>query len=154
MLYLVDTGILLRLFNRADPNCATIRKALWQQRKAGHRFVVSSQNMAEFWNVSTRPAESRGGYGLSVAETDRRIRVIERICSVLPENPNAYSVWRRLVTTHAVKGVQVHDARLVAWMMAQAITHIITLNASDFARYSAIVAVSPAAILSQEAASS
>jgi predicted nucleic acid-binding protein len=97
MLYLVDTGILLRLFNRADPNCTTIRKALWELRKGGHRLVISLQNVAEFWNVSTRPTEARGGYGLSVAEADRRVRVIERIFSVLPDNPNTYSVWRNLV---------------------------------------------------------
>jgi predicted nucleic acid-binding protein len=56
MVYLVDTGVLLRIFNPTDPNCAAIRKMLWRLRKAGHEFAVSPQNVAEFWSVSTRPA--------------------------------------------------------------------------------------------------
>jgi hypothetical protein len=46
MLYLLDTGVLLRLFNRTDPDCEMIRRTLWQLRKAGHRFAVSLQNIA------------------------------------------------------------------------------------------------------------
>ena len=147
MLYLVDTGILLRLFNRADPNCLLIRKALWELRKQGHRFVISSQNVAEFWNVSTRPSEARGGFGLSVEDTERRLRVVERICFVMAEHSNAYSFWRDLVVTHGVKGVQVHDARLAAWMKSHAITHVVTLNEADFARYPGIVACHPKSLI-------
>jgi predicted nucleic acid-binding protein len=149
MLYLLDTGILLRVFNRADPNCGDIRKALWILRKSGHRFAISPQVVAEFWNVATRPAEARGGYGLSIEETDRRVRIVERICSVLAESVDTYGVWRSLVKVHAVKGVQVHDARLVAWMTTQGISHIVTLNQGDFARYPGIVAVSPAELVRQ-----
>ena len=39
MLYLLDTGVLLRLFNRKDPNCGAIRNTLWKLRKAGHQFA-------------------------------------------------------------------------------------------------------------------
>ena len=64
MFYLVDTGVLLRLFNRADPSNGEIRQCLRELRATGHRFAIAVQNIAEFWNVSTRPATSRGGYGL------------------------------------------------------------------------------------------
>lgn len=147
MLYLIDTGVLLRLFNRTEPSHATIRQCLWNLRKAGHRFIVSPQNIAEFWNVSTRPVAARGGYGLSIEETERCVRVIERICEVLADEPSTYSVWRQLVLDHGVKGVQVHDARLVAWMKTQVINHVITLNGADFSRYPGIVAASPDTLL-------
>ena len=143
MVYLIDTGVLLRLFDRSNPNCAIIRKALWEQRQAGHQFVVSVQNIAEFWNVSTRPVNARGGYGLSPAHVEQRLRVVERICTVVPDSPNLYPVWRNLVTCKSVIGVQVHDARIAAWMMTQGITTIITLNTPDFVRYPEIVAASP-----------
>jgi hypothetical protein len=71
------------------------------------------------------------------------VRVIERICDIFPENPASYVVWRELALTLEVKGVQVHDARLAAWMKTQAITHIITLNAEDFSRYPGIIAQTP-----------
>src|SRR3954468_1589931 len=143
MVYLIDTGVLLRLFDRSDLNCRTIRKALWNGRRAGHGFTVSVQNVAEFWNVSTRPISARGGYGLTVLEVDQRLRVIERACAVVADSANLYSFWRRLIISHGVTGVQVHDARIVAWMLSQAITHIITLNTSDFVRYTEIVALTP-----------
>ena len=42
-----------------------------------------------------------------------------------------------------VQGVQVHDLRLVAWMQVHGISHLLTLNQTDFARYSGVVAQSP-----------
>lgn len=41
---------------------------------------------------------------------------------------------------------QVHDARLVALMQAHGITHILTLNGSDFTRYPGITPVDPASL--------
>ena len=143
MIYLVDTGVLLKLINRADPAHQSVRKCLRTLRAAGDQFAIAPQSIAEFWNVSTRPVSARGGYGLPISETEHHLRVIERICDVIPDSPNLYAVWRQLVVSQAVKGVQVHDARLVAWMKTQAISHILTFNVSDFARYQGVVAKSP-----------
>src|SRR5438552_5949766 len=128
MLIEADTGILLRLVNRADPQHAAVRAAARTLKERGDVLATAPQNIAEFWNVCTRPASARGGFGLSVEETDRRVRLIERVFRVLPEDPEVYFHWRRLVTAHGVSGVQVHDARLVAFMLAHRINHILTLN--------------------------
>jgi predicted nucleic acid-binding protein len=112
-------------------------------RSAGDQFAVAPQTIAEFWNVATRPSSARGGYGLSISATEHYLQVIERICDVIPDSPSLYSVWKQLVVTHAVKGVQVHDARLVAWMKTQAVSQIITFNVADFGRYPGIAAKSP-----------
>jgi predicted nucleic acid-binding protein len=135
MLVLADTNVLLRLLAPSDPQHATVRGAIRALRTNGDRLVTAPQIVAEFWNVCTRPAAARGGFGLDVSETDRRLRIIERICPILPDHSGAYAVWRSLVVTHAVCGVQVHDARLAAFMLAHGITHILTFNARDFARY-------------------
>jgi predicted nucleic acid-binding protein len=143
MVLLVDTGVLLRLLNRADPLHQSVRKCLRTLKARGDEFAVAPQIMAQFWNVSTRPASARGGYGLSVAETQHHLNVVERVCDVIPDSLSLYPVWKDLVVLNAVTGVQVHDARLVAWMKTQAISHIITFNVTDFARYGGIVAKSP-----------
>jgi predicted nucleic acid-binding protein len=143
MAVLADTGILLRLLDRADPHNAAIRSAARALRSRSIAVVTSPQNIAEFWNVCTRPATARGGFGLSVVETDRRARLIERLFPVLPDTAAAYPIWRQLVTAHAVQGVQVHDARLVEFMQAHGIAHILTLNGADFARYPTVTAVTP-----------
>jgi predicted nucleic acid-binding protein len=146
MLVLVDSGILLRLLERTDPQHAAIRGAVRALRARGDTLVTAAQNAAEFWNVCTRPATARGGYGLSIADADRRLRVIERLFHVLPDSPAVYQAWRNLLVAHAVKGVQVHDARLVALMQVNGMTHILTLNGGDFARYPGIVPIAPASL--------
>lgn len=67
---------------------------------------------------------------------------------LLPDSPAIYPQWRQFVTTFNVSGVQVHDARLVAAMNVHGVTHILTLNTTDFVRYlpSGIVAVDPTTV--------
>src|SRR3954463_2821696 len=127
MLVLLDTGILLRLLEPTDPHHATIRAAIRALRARGDTLVIAAQNTAEFWNVCTRPATARGGLGLAIAETEHRLRLAERLFPVLPDDAAAYPLWRQLVVLHGVMGVQVHDARLVAWMQAHGVSHILTL---------------------------
>lgn len=146
MLILADTGILLRLMERTDPQHGTIRRAFHVLTARGDRFLVALQNMAEFWNVCTRPATARGGLGLTIAETHRRVRVLGRLLSILPDTPAVYSLWLGLVVAHSVQGRQVHDARLVAWMQANGVTQILTLNGPDFARYPGLTVLDPGVV--------
>lgn len=143
MLILVDSGVLLRLMERTDPLHGVIRQAVRTLVGQGHELVGASQNFAEFWNVCTRPATSRGGLGLDIRETDRRARVLERILAILPDSSADYRLWRQIVVKHAVQGKQVHDARLAALMSSYGITHILTLNSLDFSRYPGIIAIDP-----------
>lgn len=85
---------------------------------------------------------------MTPADTARLLRLIERLFPLLPDTSKVYSEWRQLVVTFSVSGVQVHDARLVAAMKSNGITHILTLNTADFTRYAGegIVAVDPATI--------
>jgi len=63
---------------------------------------------------------------------------------LLPDSLATFKEWRRLVVTHSVNGVEVHDAKLVASMNTYGITHLLTFNVADFKRYPGIVVVSPA----------
>src|SRR3954466_3584989 len=102
MLVLVDSGILLRLLESTDPQHAVIRNAIRALRARGDTLVTAAQNAAEFWNVCTRPATARGGFGLPLADADWRLRIIERLFRVVPDSPAAYQIWRGLLTTHGV----------------------------------------------------
>jgi predicted nucleic acid-binding protein len=88
----------------------------------------------------------RNGYGLSPQETDRLARTFEERLRLLPDNLTVHEEWRRLLVTHSVSGVQVHDARLVAAMRVHGVKRILTFNDKDFARYSAIEAVHPRSV--------
>ena len=122
----------------------TVRTAVRRLRIGRHTLRATPQNLVEFWNVATRPA-TRNGFGLTPAEAEWQLRLIERVFALLADSPRIYPEWRRLVVANGVSGVQVHDARLVAFMRIYAVTHIRTLNTADFGRYSpeGIVAVDP-----------
>ena len=151
MRYLLDTGIIVRLPHRDDPLHDVIRGSLNHINAEGHSFVTTTQNLAEFWNVCTRPSTARGGFGLSIDETRKRLRLLERFITVLREPASGFERWKSLVAMHAVIGKQVHDARLVALMSAYRIRRILTLNDSDFTRYKGIEAFTPQGLLTHGA---
>lgn len=143
MRYLLDTNILLRISQPHDPAYPAITGSLAHlQQQPNTEFCFFLQNLSEFWNACTRPVENKG-YGFSIADTDKRARAIEGFCIYLPDTPQVYAEWRRLVVAHSVKGIQVHDAKLAAGMLAHGITHILTNNKRDFGRYSGITAITP-----------
>jgi predicted nucleic acid-binding protein len=147
MRYLVDTNVLLRFVDGAHALHAITRHAVRTLRASGATLYVTAQNFIEFWNVATRPAAANG-LGLAPADADRLLRLVERLFPLLPDSPAVYPEWRRLVVAFVVSGVQVHDARLVAAMQAAGVTHILTFNTVDFARYATagIFAVDPATV--------
>ncbi|WP_013323358.1 type II toxin-antitoxin system VapC family toxin [Gloeothece verrucosa] len=147
MIYLVDTNVLLRFSFRDDPLHLIVRTAVRKLKEDGHKLQPTSQNFIEFWNVATRPTD-KNGFGITLREADRSLRLLERLFPVLADAPNLYSEWRKIVVQFGVSGVQVHDARLVAAMITNNITHILTFNTKDFARYNSygITAVNPTTI--------
>jgi len=88
----------------------------------------------------------RNGYGLSPQETDRLAKFFEEKLRLLPDSLTVHEEWRKLLVTHGVSGVQVHDARLVAAMRVHGVKRILTFNDKDFARYPDIEAVHPRSV--------
>jgi len=123
---LVDTNILLRMTRRSEPQDKIVHAALAQLAGQDTIFHYVLQNIAELWNVMTRPLD-RNGLGLSVADAAREVNAIEAGMVFLADNEAVYREWRRLVVQHSVTGVQVHDARLAAAMYVYRINHILTL---------------------------
>jgi predicted nucleic acid-binding protein len=145
-MYLVDTNILIRFLLRGDPAYPHIRQAVRVLKARREQLVTTSQNIAEFWNVCTRPTTSRGGLGMSIESTVHRVRLLERHFRVLPDTPAVYQEWKALVSVHKVMGVQVHDARLVAAMTINGVTRVLTINVADFSRYPGIKVLAPSDI--------
>jgi predicted nucleic acid-binding protein len=139
---LIDTNVLLRFVKPDDRDYALAQTAVRRLWEAGDDLCYTSQNLAEFWNACTRPAE-RNGYGLSIQEVDRRARLIEGQFSFLEDSHAVHLAWRSLLVVHSVSGVQVYDARLVAAMYVHKVNQILTFNARHFVRYSGIAALDP-----------
>jgi predicted nucleic acid-binding protein len=139
---LVDTNILLRMTRRSDPQHQLIDTALAKLASQGTILHYTHQNVAELWNAMTRPVV-RNGLGLTVAEAERQVLAIEAGMTRLPDNDTVYREWRRIVVQHGVLGVQVHDARSAACMYVHGVGHILTLNVTDFTRFSGLTALHP-----------
>jgi predicted nucleic acid-binding protein len=143
MPYLLDTNILLRLANTDDPTCPVALQAFQELRKGRETLCYTPQVLAEFWGVATRSPSTRGGLGLSPAETERRVRVIEPYYRLLPDSLATYQEWRQLIVRYAFVGAQAHDAQLIASIKAYGISHLLTFNVGHFRRYRDITVIEP-----------
>jgi predicted nucleic acid-binding protein len=149
MSYLLDTGILLRLVDDKDPQHSVIRLAVRELIRRSDDLLITTQNVAEFWNVATRPV-ANNGLGLKGSDVAQLLqREVEPICVVIPEQAALLGEFKRLLTTYGVTGKQVHDARLVAMMITWQVDHILTLNERNFQRFAPerITVVSPAQVI-------
>lgn len=148
MRILLDTNILLR---QAEPRHAQHEvsvKATEELRRRGDDLIVVPQVLYEFWSVATRPVD-RNGLGMTPAEAHSDLIAIQRLFRLLRDERAIYAIWQQLVSSLGVQGKQAHDARLAAAMQRHSISHILTFNAADFARYPAIIALTPDDVLSQ-----
>jgi predicted nucleic acid-binding protein len=78
----VDTNILLRMTRRADPQHQLIATALTHLISQGATLHYTHQNIAELWNVMTRPLV-RNGLGLTLNVPD-----FSRFGGLAPVHPN------------------------------------------------------------------
>ena len=146
MSVLVDTNVLLRRTQPSHPSHAVAVESMARLLASGEPVHYTLQNIAEFWNVATRPAE-RNGLGFSAAASLAEVEKIEAALELLPDSPAMYDEWKRLVVRHGVMGAKVHDARLVAAMNVHGVRRLLTFDAGDFTRYG-IDVLQPAAVLS------
>lgn len=147
MAYLVDTSILARLANTADPRYLVAIRAIVELHRLGEVVHVTAQNFVEFRNMATRP-KAVNGLGLSAADAEIKAARFEAMFPLLAETPDIYPAWKTLVSTLGVVGKQVHDARLIAICHVHGVTHLLTFNLSHFARMTSfgrgVVIVDPA----------
>lgn len=142
MAFLLDTNILLRMIDLKHPMNQDVTNAIKVLRSQNEQLFIIPQNLIEFWNVCTRPLE-KNGLGMTVSETEREISRMENLFIVLRDQSDIYPQWRSLVQKYQVKGVKVHDTRLVAAMLVYGVEKILTFNVDDFRRFSEITATHP-----------
>jgi predicted nucleic acid-binding protein len=142
-LCLVDSNVLIRWVQPENIDFPTVTAAIDILLAQGIELCYTSQNLGEFWNVSTRPALGNG-FGLSPEEADRKAKSFEKRLRLLPDDPLVHREWRTLLVDYRVSGVQVHDTRLVAAMNVYGVNQLLTYNTKDFRRFTQIEALHPA----------
>lgn len=98
MRILVDTNVLMRSVEHANPLMRPARQTLKRLLKDGNELCIAPQIIAEFWSVCTRPVSS-GGLDQLIRATDRLVSRIELLFVLLQDSADSFRYWRRLIVT-------------------------------------------------------
>lgn len=149
MAFLIDTNVLVRLANAADPNNAIADRAVMELHRHGETVYITAQNLIEFRNVATRP-RAINGLGMPVPDAEAKAAEFEAVFPLLEETPGILPAWKALVGASGVIGKQVHDARIVAVCQVNNVTHLLTFNIAQFTTLAAfapgLIIVDPATV--------
>jgi predicted nucleic acid-binding protein len=133
---LLDTNLLARMTNAANPDCAAARRAIHLLSFEGERLIIAPQNLYEFWAVATRkPGPSpagQNGLGMIPEQASQWLGFFMRRFTVLPDREDLFVRWHDLVRRLGITGLRSYDARLVAAMQSYGITRLLTFNMNHF----------------------
>lgn len=136
---LLDTNVLGRMTDSADPQCVAARQAVHALLARHERVVVVPQNLYEFWAVATRkpgpPPSGQNGLGMSPDQASQWLRFFQRRFTLLPDREELLTLWHDLVRTLRIVGIKSYDARLVAAMQSYGITTLLTFNVDHFRNF-------------------
>jgi predicted nucleic acid-binding protein len=135
----VDTNVLVYASVQGAPNRDLARAALAHQASSGETLRISRQVLREFVAVITRPqswtrAQSCADAAISAA-------ALAQTFDVLEDTPAVWDDLMDLCRRFQFGGRQVHDANIVATMLAYRETRLLTFNVSDFERFAALIDV-------------
>ena len=148
MSFAVDTNVLLRSIDDGHVAQKIAQDGLFTLRDRGEILSIFTQNLIELWAVATRPL-ANNGLGWSVDRAEQELAALKNLFVVLPDTDEILAEWERLVVRHRVIGKQAHDAHLVASMLVNRVTHLLTFNDSDFKRFPEITVLNPRSLLAE-----
>lgn len=137
----IDTNILIYLTDPLSPWQTTAEAALDRARSGGQRLCISQQILREFLAAATRAALN--GSNISKDDLLQNIAVFRATFDVLDDTPLVLDHLVDLIRTTVVAGRQIHDANIVATMLAHSVHRVLTHNTSDFERYGHLIEVVP-----------
>ena len=135
-LSMLDTNVLVDATNDARPR-HTAALALLETRDD---LAISAQVVREYLVVATRPP-AVNGLGLSLHQSRANLDEIRRSVRLLPEETPILPAFATLLDGHPAQGKRLHDAFLVATMLAHGVDTLITSNPGDFERFVGLVRV-------------
>ncbi len=146
---LLDTNLLVRVTNSADPQCAVARAAVHNLLARREQLIVVPQNLYEFWAVATRmpglPPAGQNGLGMTIEQASQWLGFFQRRFTLLPDRDDLPARWHDLVRALAIRGFRSHDVRLVAAMKCYGMGRLLTFNGGDFKDLSVTV-IDPASV--------
>jgi len=137
----VDTNILVYANVPAAPEHPTARERLRELDAAGVDLWISRQVLREYLARLTRPQTFTNP--LSPTEATVDIRRFEAQFEIAEDGPAVTIHLLDLLNAVPIGGKQIHDANIVATMLAHGLKRLLTHNVSDFRRFSPWIDVIP-----------
>ena len=131
----LDTNILVMARFQAAPGHAVARDRVQRAGKSGDVLRISRQVLREYLATVTRPQSWSPPVPVDAALAD--IAALQAGFEILEDGPRATEILTRLCRDVAVAGRQIHDANIVATMLAHGERRLLTFNGRDFRRYGA-----------------
>jgi predicted nucleic acid-binding protein len=132
----VDTNVLVYA-NQKRSAFHTEAVALLERAGRDTALWISRQVLREYLATVTRPQGSEPA--LPMAAALQRVRNFAVRFEVAEDGPEVFDKLLELLARVRVAGKQVHDANLVATMLAHGIKRLLTFNVSDFQRFGAVI---------------
>jgi len=137
----LDTNILVYANAAEAPLHQPALSAIKTRYEAGVELWISRQVLREYLVTFSRPQRFMNPRPiLTVVE---RIRYFQSRFRVAEDNPTVTAHLLELVQQFPTGGKQVHDANIIATMLAYNISFLLTNNTDDFARFSGIITIVP-----------
>lgn len=137
----VDTNVLVYANQRQSPHHAVADGRLRQASSDGIELWISGQVVREYLAAVTRPQPGIEPTPMPMAV--ERARFFAQRFQVADDGPDVRAQLLTLLSTHDVAGKRVHDANIVATMLAHGITHLLTFNTADFRRFADVITIEP-----------
>jgi predicted nucleic acid-binding protein len=133
----VDTNILVYATQTGSAHSAAALALLGRMEANQAPLWISGQVLREYLAVVTR---SQGRLpALPMAAALERVRFFSQRFWIAEDGPEVRSRLLMLLATCPTAGKQVHDANIVATMLANGVTHLLTNNAADFRRFGTLI---------------
>lgn len=130
----IDTNVLVFARFSAAPWHERARRNLERASAGDETPRISRQIVREYLMAVTRP-QSWWSTPLPAADAVVDVERFLGLFGILDEGPRVTDLLLALCREFSVSGKQVHDANIVATMLAHGERRLLTFNASDFRRY-------------------
>jgi predicted nucleic acid-binding protein len=138
---LIDTNVLIYHQIVQSPFHAAARNQLRDLSTAGHTLWVSRQILREYLVAMSRPGTVTPPLPMSVLIAD--VQAFQARFLIAEDGPAVAVHLLSLLTSIPCGGKQVHDANIVATMLAHGIPRLLTHNVADFSRFAGVITVVP-----------
>lgn len=141
----VDTNLLIPMHDQGAPDQERVKAAVDSLVAQGHRLVVGTQALAEFYSVVTNPRRVARPLSPDAAQQVCDGYLTSSEIDVVSPTPQTCQAAIRHAAQDGIRGPHIFDIQLAYALLAVGVQEIHTRNVKDFAGIEGLRVVDPLA---------